>query len=164
MSSRISLPAFRRRWAGACGIALAGVLTLAGCTGGDEDASPAKKASPSVSARASESASPSPSSSPSLPASPAALPSRSAAASPVLPTPPRRPATPPAAGHTSAADTPARTQAPREAGATCEIRSSAGNCYKAGQYCRTADVGASTHDAQGRLISCGGSGKPRWHY
>ncbi|MFH8786877.1 hypothetical protein [Streptomyces roseoverticillatus] len=161
MSSRISLPAFRRRRAAACAIALAGVLALAGCTGGDEDASPAKKPSPSVSAPASAAPS-SPSQAPS--ASPAALPSRSVTPAPVLPKPSRKPATPPAAGHTSAAGSSERTQAPREAGTTCELRSSAGNCYKAGQYCRTADVGASTHDAQGRLMSCGGSGKPRWHY
>ncbi|WP_367133339.1 MULTISPECIES: hypothetical protein [Streptomyces] len=161
MSSRISLPAFRRRWIGACGIALAGVLTLAGCTGGDEDASPAKKPSASASA-APSAASSSPSQAPS--ASPAALPSRAATPSPVLPKPPRKSATPPAAGHTGAGGSSARTQAPREAGTTCEIRSSAGNCYKAGQFCRNADVGASTHDAQGRLMNCGGSGKPRWHY
>ncbi|MFF7726891.1 hypothetical protein [Streptomyces sp. NPDC008001] len=157
--ARISLPAFRRRWAGACGIALAGVLTLAGCTGGDEDASPAGKSSPSASAPAS--ASPSPSQPPS--ASPA-VPSRSTTPSPALQKPPRKSATPPAAGHTSATGTAARTPAAHEAGTSCEIRSGAGNCYKAGQFCRTADVGASTHDGQGRLITCGGSGKPRWHY
>ncbi|MEV4922808.1 hypothetical protein [Streptomyces roseoverticillatus] len=161
MSSRISLTAFRRRRAAACAMALAGVLALAGCTGGDEDASPAKKSSPSVSAPASAAPS-SPSQAP--PASPTALPSRTVAPSPVLPKPSRKPATPPAAGHTSAAGSSEHTQAPREAGTTCELRSSAGNCYKAGQYCRTADVGASTHDARGRLMSCGGSGKPRWHY
>ncbi|MEU8546421.1 hypothetical protein AB0C81_05370 [Streptomyces roseoverticillatus] len=163
MSSRISLTAFRGRRAAACAMALAGVLALAGCTGGDEDASPAKKSSPSVSAPASAApSSPSPSQAP--PASPTALPSRTVAPSPVLPKPSRKPATPPAAGHTSAAGSSEHTQAAREAGTTCELRSSAGNCYKAGQYCRTADVGASTHDVRGRLMSCGGSGKPRWHY
>ncbi|MCQ8770381.1 hypothetical protein [Streptomyces telluris] len=154
---------FRRRWAAACGIALAGVLTLAGCTGGDEDTSPGKKSSPSVSAPVSATPSPSPSELPSE--APATAPSRSAAPSPVLPKPPRKTATPPAAGHTGEAGPAARTPAPGNAGTTCEIRSNAGNCYKAGQYCRSSDVGSRTHDAQGRSIICGSdSGKPRWHY
>ncbi|MFC5146912.1 hypothetical protein [Streptomyces aureoversilis] len=160
-----SSSALRRRWVAACGIALAGVLTLAGCTGGDEDTSPGKKPSPAVSA--SVSATPSPSPSPSTPPSdaPTTAPSRSAAPSPVLPKPPRRTATPPAAEQTGAAGSAARTPAPGNAGTTCEIRSNAGNCYKAGQFCRSSDAGARTHDAQGRVIICGSdSGKPRWHY
>ncbi|MGK5729855.1 hypothetical protein [Streptomyces sp. URMC 124] len=143
---------------------MAGVLTLAGCTGGDEDASPGKKSSPSASASASTT--PSPSSPSALPSAPrSAPPTPSTVPSPVLPKPPRKTATAPAAGHTDAAGAPGRTSAPRNAGTTCEIRSNAGNCYKAGQYCRSADAGSRTHDAQGRVIICGGEGgKPRWHY
>ncbi|QLE75525.1 hypothetical protein FGW37_31575 [Streptomyces rectiverticillatus] len=160
----MSPSAFRRRWVAACGIALAGVLTLAGCTGGDEDTSPGKKPSPAVSTSVSATPSPSSSSTP-PPEAPATAPSRSAAPSPVLPKPPRRTATPPAAEHTGAAGSAARTPAARNPGTTCEIRSDAGNCYKAGQFCRSADAGSRTHDAQGRVIICGSdSGKPRWHY
>ncbi|MBV6699126.1 hypothetical protein [Kitasatospora aureofaciens] len=45
----------------------------------------------------------------------------------------------------------------------CDIRSSAGNCYEAGQFCRNADLGRSTHDAGGRVITCRMvSSKPHW--
>ncbi|MGW0855702.1 hypothetical protein [Streptomyces sp. NPDC002690] len=48
---------------------------------------------------------------------------------------------------------------------TCGIRSNAGNCYRAGQFCRNADVGATTTDEAGRAITCSfSSGKNRWHY
>ncbi|MFD0023145.1 hypothetical protein [Streptomyces sp. NPDC058382] len=47
----------------------------------------------------------------------------------------------------------------------CSIRSNAGNCYRAGQFCRNADVGATTTDAAGRAITCGfKSNANRWHY
>ncbi|WP_406096598.1 hypothetical protein [Streptomyces sp. NBC_01013] len=47
----------------------------------------------------------------------------------------------------------------------CSIRSNAGNCYRAGQFCRKADVGATTTDAAGRRITCGyQSSANRWHY
>ncbi|MER5275187.1 hypothetical protein ABT025_05455 [Streptomyces sp. NPDC002809] len=47
----------------------------------------------------------------------------------------------------------------------CSIRSNAGNCYRAGQFCRKADVGATTTDAAGRRITCGYEASAnRWHY
>ncbi|AEW99704.1 hypothetical protein SCATT_p15110 (plasmid) [Streptantibioticus cattleyicolor NRRL 8057 = DSM 46488] len=47
----------------------------------------------------------------------------------------------------------------------CGIRSNAGNCYRAGQFCRKADLGRTTTDAEGRAITCGmESGRPHWHY
>ncbi|MFF2729121.1 hypothetical protein ACFVS9_14620 [Streptomyces sp. NPDC058008] len=47
----------------------------------------------------------------------------------------------------------------------CSIRSNAGNCYQAGQFCRKADVGARTTNAAGREITCGfEAGANRWHY
>ncbi|MGW1728666.1 hypothetical protein ACWCQK_38040 [Streptomyces sp. NPDC002306] len=47
----------------------------------------------------------------------------------------------------------------------CSIRSNAGNCYHAGQFCRKFDVGATTTDAAGREITCGyEAGANRWHY
>ncbi|WP_262928568.1 hypothetical protein [Streptomyces sp. CBMA152] len=43
--------------------------------------------------------------------------------------------------------------------------SNAGNCYNAGQFCRKADLGRSTHAANGREISCRiVSGRPHWQY
>ncbi|MDX2702775.1 PASTA domain-containing protein [Streptomyces sp. PA03-6a] len=48
---------------------------------------------------------------------------------------------------------------------TCEIVSNAGNCYNAGQFCRAADVGRSTHAGNGRLIFCRDEGSVnRWNY
>ncbi|MFB0617545.1 hypothetical protein [Streptomyces sp. AGS-58] len=47
----------------------------------------------------------------------------------------------------------------------CGIRSNAGNCYHAGQFCRNIDVGAITTDAAGREITCDyEAGADRWHY
>lgn len=48
---------------------------------------------------------------------------------------------------------------------TCEIVSSSGNCYSAGQFCRAGDVGRSTHAENGRLIHCRDEGSVnRWNY
>ncbi|MFC0844157.1 hypothetical protein ACFH04_10605 [Streptomyces noboritoensis] len=48
---------------------------------------------------------------------------------------------------------------------SCEIVSNAGNCYNAGQFCRKADLGRSTHAANGRMIYCRiVSGRPHWQY
>ncbi|WP_153471395.1 hypothetical protein [Streptomyces kaniharaensis] len=96
-------------------------------------------------------------------------------------TPPPAPSTPAAQPTTAAPQAPA-TKAPQpkvttaqpptdpepqqtvaSGGGGCEIRSSAGNCYEAGQFCRNADLGRSTHDASGRVITCRiVSGKPHW--
>lgn len=47
----------------------------------------------------------------------------------------------------------------------CSIRSNAGNCYHAGQFCRKVDVGATTTDAAGRRITCSYQASAnRWHY
>ncbi|MBT2458916.1 hypothetical protein [Streptomyces sp. ISL-86] len=47
----------------------------------------------------------------------------------------------------------------------CEIVSNAGNCYSAGQFCRKADLGRSTHAGNGRIIYCRLDGsQPRWQY
>jgi hypothetical protein len=58
-----------------------------------------------------------------------------------------------------------RTTAPAAPAGVCSIRSNAGNCYKAGQFCRNADLGKSTTDASGRSITCVvESGGKHWHY
>lgn len=156
----VSRPAFRRRLAAACGLALATALTLTGCTGNDK--SPTR---PSASASAAPSTSASPSLSPgpaeSATHAPTASPEPSTHA-PKAPPKTRGPQTePPAPG----AERTAGANGSSASKSSCEIRSNAGNCYKAGQYCRDGDVGASTHDAGGRLITCGGDGgRPRWHH
>ncbi|MEU2250139.1 hypothetical protein [Streptomyces sp. NPDC019224] len=48
---------------------------------------------------------------------------------------------------------------------TCSIRSNAGNCYSAGQFCRNSDHGAVTTTASGTRIKCSASGSSwRWTY
>ncbi|MEU3980416.1 hypothetical protein AB0F77_09935 [Streptomyces sp. NPDC026672] len=48
---------------------------------------------------------------------------------------------------------------------TCSIVSNAGNCYSAGQFCRSGDHGASTTNAAGTPITCRlKSGSWRWTY
>ncbi|MGK5628274.1 hypothetical protein [Streptomyces sp. URMC 123] len=155
----------RRRWAAVCGVALAAVLSLTGCLG-DGDAAPSgtkppasASASPSTGAPASAAGTP----------SAAGAPSASAAATPrgggAAPATPRATASATPRKSSPAAATPRAGGPTAASGTTCEIRSNAGNCYSAGQFCRKADVGASTHDAKGRLIHCGGDGsRPRWHY
>jgi hypothetical protein len=47
----------------------------------------------------------------------------------------------------------------------CSIRSNAGNCYAAGEFCRNSDHGATTTDASGTPITCSPSGaRWRWTY
>ncbi|MFF3217134.1 hypothetical protein ACFYYB_41770 [Streptomyces sp. NPDC002886] len=66
----------------------------------------------------------------------------------------------------STAKPPVASKTPQEPpSGVCEIVSNAGNCYKAGQFCRKADVGRSTHAANGRMIYCRMDGaQPRWQY
>ncbi|MEV7560865.1 hypothetical protein, partial [Streptomyces sp. NPDC089795] len=61
---------------------------------------------------------------------------------------------------------PAPAPEPTKATAGCYPRSNAGNCYKAGQICRKADVGTSGRDAGGRAIHCrdDDSVGQRWGY
>ncbi|MEU6079368.1 hypothetical protein [Streptomyces sp. NPDC047108] len=48
---------------------------------------------------------------------------------------------------------------------TCSIRSNAGNCYSAGQFCRNSDHGAVTTTASGARIKCAYSANAwRWTY
>ncbi|MCC3770651.1 hypothetical protein [Streptomyces sp. UNOC14_S4] len=156
----MSRPAFRhRRLAAAGGLLLAAALTLTGCTG-DDKTSTGSAASPSATTTAIPS--PTPTDSPSPSASPAHRPSSKA------PAPAKAAPTPDPDGDAAAAPAPKRTHGSTTGSsrsAACEILSNAGNCYEAGQFCRTRDVGSSTHDAHGRLITCGtGSGRPRWHH
>jgi hypothetical protein len=47
----------------------------------------------------------------------------------------------------------------------CSIRSNAGNCYAAGEYCRYRDLNKTTTDADGQTITCiMESGRPHWHH
>ncbi|MCI3240897.1 hypothetical protein [Streptomyces spinosisporus] len=48
---------------------------------------------------------------------------------------------------------------------TCSIRSNAGNCYSAGQFCRNSDHGSVTTNASGAAIKCTYSSNAwRWTY
>ncbi|NEB73966.1 hypothetical protein G3I40_01725, partial [Streptomyces sp. SID14478] len=84
------------------------------------------------------------------------------------PTPTRTKTQAPAPTHTrtkAAAPAPAPTHAKTRAPAApaCEIVSNAGNCYSAGQFCRNADAGSTTHAANGRVIKCVADGsRHRW--
>ncbi|MGR4879212.1 hypothetical protein ACIPUC_07255 [Streptomyces sp. LARHCF249] len=119
-------------------------------------------APPSVTSAAPTSASPTPTPTPTLSPTPTAAPTptvdqKAPSAAPVTPA-----ATRPAPKPTTKAPTQAPTQS---ASAECEIVSNAGNCYNAGQFCRKADVGRSTHAANGRIIHCrDDGGQPRWGY
>ncbi|MDH6706598.1 type IV secretory pathway VirB10-like protein [Kitasatospora sp. MAA19] len=164
--------------AGFAGLVLTVGLALTGCDPSAADGG--AKASPSAAATATAQVTP--------PAAPPAAPASSPAAPPVSTPPaapgsaPSTPAAPAPAAPSSHAQSPApKTPQPKittaqpptdpepqqtaaaGGGAECEIRSNAGNCYAAGQFCRNADLGRSTHDANGRMIYCRMvSGKPHW--
>ncbi|MFI1103891.1 hypothetical protein [Streptomyces melanogenes] len=165
---RISRPTHSRRARAAAfaGAALAAVLTLAGCQDGTSGAA---SAPPSLTASATPGTG-----SPTAPSSTAPATTPAASPSPT-PTPSRTAVKP----HTPApAPTKSRTPKPPAAGGdpstkatastrsgSCEIVSNAGNCYNAGQFCRKADLGRSTHAANGRMIYCRTvSGRPHWQY
>ncbi|MEU7731422.1 hypothetical protein AB0B78_40445 [Streptomyces sp. NPDC040724] len=139
------------------GLLVAGVSVACGPAEGDGPAVSLPPVASSASAVPSQtsalpSETPSPSSSPTPSASPSALPS------PSVPVATRSADPKPAATQT--------TKAPsRQATAECEIVSNAGNCYNAGQFCRKADLGRSTHAGNGRMIHCRLDGsQPRWQY
>ncbi|MEU6777163.1 hypothetical protein [Streptomyces sp. NPDC046759] len=72
-------------------------------------------------------------------------------------------------GSSSGGSTSTTTDPPASGSSTttelCSIRSNAGNCYHAGEFCRNIDVGATTTDAAGREIACDyEAGANRWHY
>ncbi|GLX34054.1 hypothetical protein Sros01_01270 [Streptomyces roseochromogenus] len=144
------------------GLLAAGVAVACGpAEGGGGPAVPPPLASASPTATPSPTASPTPTPTPTAPASPSATTTAPDAKAPDSPAPTRA-ATQPAPKPT----TKAPTTAPEEpAKADCEIVSNAGNCYNAGQFCRKADVGRSTHAGNGRMISCRqDGGQPRWGY
>ncbi|MGW0748690.1 hypothetical protein [Streptomyces sp. NPDC002587] len=106
-------------------------------------------------------ASPTPTPTPPASPSPAPPPSPTAAPSPSDIPDQKAPGTVPAPQRT----TKAPTTPAEPADTACEIVSNAGNCYNAGQFCRKADLGRSTHAGNGRLIYCRqDGGQPRWGY
>ena len=130
-------------------------LVLAAC--GPDAPSPSAAAKPT--APASTAPAPAPVASSPAPAPTAAAPTAPGTVHPTTPKPK------PAPTHGTAAPTAAAPVAPPAAAGSCSIRSNAGNCYQAGQFCRDADLGKSTTDAADRAITCGmESGKPHWHY
>ncbi|MFI9158842.1 hypothetical protein [Kitasatospora aureofaciens] len=168
MTSRI--PGRRRAagLAGFAGLVLTVGLALTGCDPSAADG----KASSAPTASAGSTAPPTPSVPPATTpaqAAPAITPSTTQT-SPSIPSPaaahPQTPAAKPQPKVTTAQPPtdpePQHTQA-AAGGSGCEIRSNAGNCYAAGQFCRNDDLGRSTHDTNGRVIYCRlVSGKPHW--
>ncbi|MEV7186007.1 hypothetical protein [Kitasatospora sp. NPDC093102] len=175
MPSRI--PGRRRAGlAGFAGLVLAVGLALTGCDPSAADGGATASATPTVAvttAAAGTTAAPTP---PATSAAPAPAPVGTAPAEPAATPPPvATPAQPGAQPHppvtkapqpkVTTAQPPTDPEPPAAAGAGtgCEIRSNAGNCYEAGQFCRNADLGKSTHEAGGRVIYCRMvSGKPHW--
>ncbi|MFE1900792.1 hypothetical protein [Streptomyces yangpuensis] len=149
------------------GLLVVGVTVACGPTEGDG-------AAVSLPSAATTSAVPPPTTvAPSLPASPSSTPTppaspspTSAPPSPVAPAATRTADPKPPATRTTKPAAPATTKASTPpAKAECEIVSNAGNCYNAGQFCRKADLGRSTHAGNGRLIHCRLDGtQPRWQY
>ncbi|MFD8781065.1 hypothetical protein [Kitasatospora sp. NPDC059599] len=139
--------------AGFAGLVLTVGLALTGCDPSAADGKAAASATPTAAA----------------PAAPA-----TSAVAPAATTPPESPAArsqPPTPKASQPKVTTAKPPtdpepaptAPAAAGTGCDIRSNAGNCYEAGQFCRNGDLGKSTHDASGRAITCRMvSGKPHW--
>lgn len=107
---------------------------------------------------------PAPSATSAPPTTAAPSPSTTPAATPVAKTPTAAPTT----RHTTKATPRPTTNPPKTtkpAPAACEIVSNAGNCYNAGQFCRKADIGSSTHAGNGRMIYCRQDGsRGRWGY
>ncbi|MFE2322436.1 hypothetical protein ACFXD5_00645 [Streptomyces sp. NPDC059385] len=148
---------------------LAAVLSLTACdpaTPASTPSTPSASASAGAGAGATVSSSPTPTSSP----SPSATPSAAATTTPPPPAPTTEAPTKAAPAPAPPAPTRTRTQAPppepTQASTDCYPRSNAGNCYKAGQICRKADVGTSGRDANGRTIHCrlDSSVGQRWGY
>ncbi|WP_136217057.1 hypothetical protein [Streptomyces sp. A1136] len=143
---------------------LAGVAVACGPDTGSAPARSLAPGTPSAVASAPPSSTPLPGPS----ASPTASVSASAPASVAVATPSAKPTTkapaPPPPPSREPTEEPTR-EATHAAQTSCEIVSNSGNCYKAGQFCRKADVGRETHGANGRLIYCRQDGsQPRWNY
>ena len=138
-------------------------LTVSGCAStGSGQAPPAGTSSRPVTQTVTVTAS-----RPSPPTHTVTVPARPAASAPprttappappstYVPPPPAPPPPPPAAPTTAA---PA---------GNCSIRSNEGTCYKAGEFCRKADLGATTTDDAGRAIRCvqlAPGEQPHWEY
>ncbi|WP_327264952.1 hypothetical protein OG444_29030 [Streptomyces sp. NBC_01232] len=153
-----------RRFGGALAV-VAAVLSLVAC----DPAAPAA-GTPSVGVTATAGASPSVAPTGPSPSPSASVPPTTAAPTSAAPAVERTTKAPEAAKPAPPAPTRTRTQAPApaptKAAADCYPLSNAGNCYKAGQICRKADVGTSGRDAGGRTIHCrkDSSVGQRWGY
>lgn len=141
---------------------LAGAAVACGPDTGSGAAASLAPVAPSAVVSAQPSASPTPSAS----SSPLPGPSAPVSASPSATRAARTPSAEPTQAPPTRAATAEPAQEPTQAEeAACEIVSDAGNCYKAGQFCRKADIGRETHGANGRLLHCRSEGtRARWNY
>ncbi|MEV7618132.1 hypothetical protein [Streptomyces sp. NPDC089799] len=164
-------------WQAAASLLVIGVAVACGPA---DSGSPGGPVSASPTATASATASPTPEATPLVSATPtgtaaaSGTPTATAKATATATAVPKAPAS----SRPAVTATPPRVKPPvspslpppRDSGdakptAACEIVSNAGNCYNAGQYCRAADVGRSTHAGNGRIIHCREDGnRNRWEY
>ncbi|MEU7551535.1 hypothetical protein AB0B01_04080 [Streptomyces sp. NPDC044571] len=159
----------KQRYGGALAV-VAAVLMLAACDPGaagtdTPSASPSTGISADVAIPSAAPAPPSPSSSPTPSPEPTtAAPAGGPGTAAPVATEPAAPPTPTRARTSAPAPEPEPTQAKEDTG--CYPLSNAGNCYKAGQICRKADVGTTGRDANGRTIHCrhDDSVGQRWGY
>ncbi|MET9570483.1 hypothetical protein ACFYNW_29195 [Streptomyces virginiae] len=155
-----------RRYGGALA-AVTAVLLIGACDPSAGAVAPSASTSAATTVGATPSAaptSPSPSASPTASADPttAAPAPRPTTQSPAATKP--APAPPAPTRTRTAAPAPEPTKA--QENSTCYPLSNAGNCYRAGQICRKADIGSSGRDANGRAIHCrqDSSVGQRWGY
>ncbi|MFJ7587584.1 hypothetical protein ACIQZO_09360 [Streptomyces sp. NPDC097617] len=163
---------FKKRFTGVLA-AVSTVLLIAAC---DPSATGTTTSTPSASVTAGATSSTTPASrTPSPSSTPSTAPTSASPTPPPTTDAPAAKSAAPAPAATKPAPAPpaptrTRTQAPApeptKASTGCYPRSNAGNCYKAGQICRKADIGTSGRDANGRAIHCrvDSSVGQRWGY
>ncbi|MER7755070.1 hypothetical protein [Kitasatospora sp. NPDC097643] len=162
----------RRRAAGLAGFAglvLTVGLALTGCDPSAADGGTRATSSPTATATAAATATATAAATTAVTTPPPPPAASTVTPTPAAPAPASSHAQPPASAVPQPKATtaqPPTDPAPQQttaAAGDCELRSAAGNCYEAGQFCRTADLGKNTHDAKGRVIYCRMvSGKPHW--
>ncbi|MEV7213612.1 hypothetical protein AB0O31_11035 [Kitasatospora cineracea] len=158
----------RLRRASAAGALLAAALFATACEPTDQVA-PASVAPSHSSSAPAPSPSPTPTPTPTPTPEPAQTPEATPTPTPeptaaATTQPPKTAATKPATTPTAARTTskPPAEPAHTQQAAGCHPLSNAGNCYKAGQFCRAGDHGVSGTDATGRTIVCVDKNGWRW--
>lgn len=141
-------------------VAMAAALALTACSS-TMSAVPGNAPSLSVTAQPTATTAP-PSAAPSSAPPPATAPALPEA--PIVPAAPAVPTTD-SGVDPAAPDDGTDPNSGGDAGTSCSITTDSGNCYKDGEFCKKADRGLSTTDADGRSITCvEESGSLHWKY